>query len=64
MALPQGDLTLEEFHAMLDVLAKGSEDPPNLPTESFTRESFHEDRANAAPVHAPHGRPHQRDQAH
>ncbi len=42
---PQGRLTVEEFHAMLDALAAGSEDLPNLPTASFTRESFYEDRA-------------------
>ncbi len=42
--MPQGDLTIEEFHTMLDALAKGSEELPNLPTESFTRESFYEDR--------------------
>lgn len=41
---PQGNLSLEEFHTMLDALAKGSEGLPNLPTESFTRESFYEDR--------------------
>jgi len=42
---PQGRLTVEEFHAMLGALAAGSEDLPNLPTASFTRESFYEDRA-------------------
>lgn len=41
---PQGNLSLEEFHAMLEALAKGSSGLPNLPTESFTRESFYEDR--------------------
>ena len=40
-----GKLTVEQFHAMLDALAEGSENLPNLPTESFTRESFYEDRA-------------------
>lgn len=39
-----GKLTVEEFHAMLSALAEGSEKLPNLPTESFTRESFYEDR--------------------
>jgi hypothetical protein len=39
-----GRLTVEEFHAMLSELAEGSENLPNLPTESFTRESFYEDR--------------------
>jgi hypothetical protein len=45
---PQGNLTLEEFHAMLNALSAGSEGLPNLPTESFTRESFYEDRAQMA----------------
>jgi hypothetical protein len=39
-----GRLTVEEFHSMLKELAEGSENLPNLPTESFTRESFYEDR--------------------
>jgi hypothetical protein len=39
-----GNLTIEKFHAMLDALAKGSERLPDLPTESFTRETFYEDR--------------------
>ncbi len=43
--VPQGNLTLEGFHAMLNALSAGSEGLPNLPTESFTRESFYEDRA-------------------
>lgn len=42
--VPQGNLTLEGFHAMLNALSVGSERLPNLPTESFTRESFYEDR--------------------
>jgi hypothetical protein len=37
-------LTKERFHAMLRALADGSERLPNLPTNSFTRESFYEDR--------------------
>jgi hypothetical protein len=36
---------LEGFHAMLNALSAGSKGLPNLPTESFTRESFYEDRA-------------------
>lgn len=39
-----GKLTVEEFNAMLDALAEGSEKLPSLPTETFTRESFYEDR--------------------
>jgi hypothetical protein len=37
-------LTFEQFHAMLYALAEGAEHLPNLATESFTRESFYEDR--------------------
>ena len=37
-------LTKERFQAMLSALANGSERIPDLPTESFTRESFYEDR--------------------
>ena len=44
-SLPQGNLTVEEFHRMLEALAADSEQLPNLPTERFTRESFYEDRA-------------------
>jgi hypothetical protein len=43
-SVPQGNLTVEEFHMMLVALAEGSEKLPNLPTESFTRQSFYEDR--------------------
>jgi hypothetical protein len=41
---PQERLSVEEFHAMLAALAEGSEKLPSLPTESFSRESFYEDR--------------------
>jgi len=37
-------LTIEKFRAMLDALAQGSERLPDLPTASFTRESFYQDR--------------------
>ena len=37
-------LSVQDFHIMLDALAKGSENLPDLPTESFTRESFYQDR--------------------
>jgi hypothetical protein len=37
-------LSVEEFHGMLEALARGSDALPNLPTESFTRESFYQDR--------------------
>jgi hypothetical protein len=39
----RSNLTLDGFHAMLNALAQGSERLPNLPTESFTRESFYQD---------------------
>ena len=39
-----GELTVHQFHEMLDALAQGSERLPDLPTESFTRESFYGDR--------------------
>lgn len=42
---PRGNLTVSDFHNMLDGLAKGSDELPSLPTESFTRESFYEDLA-------------------
>jgi hypothetical protein len=41
--VPNGMLTVEEFHQMLKGIAEGSEKLPNLPTESFSRESFYED---------------------
>lgn len=42
--LSRGRLNVEEFHQMLDAMADGSERLPDLPTESFSRESFYEDR--------------------
>jgi len=44
-SVPQGNLTVEEFRTMLVALAEGSEELPNLPTESFPRQSFYENRA-------------------
>jgi len=41
---PDGALTVDEFRRMLEGMAEGSEKLPNLPTESFSRESFYEDR--------------------
>jgi hypothetical protein len=41
-----GAMSVEEFHRMLDAMAEGSENLPDLPTESFSRESFYEDRLN------------------
>jgi hypothetical protein len=43
-SLSHGVLTVDEFHHMLEDMAEGSEKLPNLPTESFSRESFYEDR--------------------
>jgi len=43
-SVPHGALTVDEFHHMLEGMAEGSEKLPNLPTESFSRESFYEDR--------------------
>jgi hypothetical protein len=40
----RGHMGVAEFHQMLDALAKGSEGLPDLPVESFSRESFYEDR--------------------
>ena len=39
-------MSVEEFHGMLDAMAEGSEKRPDLPTESFSRESFYEGRLN------------------
>jgi hypothetical protein len=38
-----GAMSIEEFHRMLEAMAEGSERLPDLPTESFSRESFYED---------------------
>jgi len=48
----QGQMSVAEFHGMLDAMAQGSERLPDLPTETFSRESFYEDRVdggNAVP---------------
>jgi hypothetical protein len=42
----RGRMSVDEFHRMLDAMAEGSERLPDLPTESFSRESFYEDRLN------------------
>ncbi len=39
-----GQMSVQEFHRMLAAMAEGSEALPDLPTESFSRESFYEDR--------------------
>ena len=38
----RGRMSIEEFHSMLDAIAQGSETLPDLPTESFSRESFYQ----------------------
>ena len=43
-SIPQGNLTVEELHAMLNAIAEGSDKLPKVPTSAFTRESFYEDR--------------------
>jgi hypothetical protein len=43
-ATAKGSLTVVEFREMLQALRAGCENLPNLSTESFTRESFYEDR--------------------
>lgn len=37
-------LSVGDLHTMLASMAEGSEHLPNLSTDSFTRESFYEDR--------------------
>jgi hypothetical protein len=44
--LPRGQMSIEEFHRMLEGVAEGSERLPTLPTEAFSRESFYEGRLN------------------
>lgn len=39
-------LSIDGFHQMLGAMAEGSERLPDLPTESFSRESFYEERVN------------------
>ena len=41
---PQGSLSVEELHTMLDAIAEGSEKLPKVPTSAFTRETFYEER--------------------
>ena len=45
-------LSVQDFHRMLSAMKEGSEGLPDLPTESFSRETFYEDRldgGNAIP---------------
>jgi len=52
LSLSRGQMSIEEFHRMLDAMAEGAERLPDLPTVSFSRESFYGDRLdgrNAVP---------------
>lgn len=40
---PEPEMSLEEFEARLDALAKGSENLPYLPPEAITREGLYRD---------------------
>ena len=40
----RGLVSVEEFHRMLNAMSEGSEKLPELPIESFSRESFYKDR--------------------
>jgi len=42
-SFPRGQMSIDEFHQMLAAMAEGSERLPDLPTASFSRESFYED---------------------
>lgn len=41
---PTGRMTVEEFHDMIKAISEGSEGLPDLPPESFSRESFYQGR--------------------
>src|SRR5258708_38430788 len=43
LSLSQRQMSVEEFHRMLAAIAEGSERLPDLPTESFSCESFYKD---------------------
>jgi len=43
-SLSRGQMSVEEFHRMLEAVAEESEKLPALPTETFSRESFYEVR--------------------
>ncbi len=44
LSLSRRQMSVEEFHRMLAAIAEGSESLPDLPTGSFSRDSFYEDR--------------------
>ena len=41
---PQAQMSAEDFHRILNAISEGSDALPDLSTESFSRESFYEDR--------------------
>jgi hypothetical protein len=45
---PDGALTVDEFRRMLSGMAEGSDELPELATESFSRESFYTDRLDGS----------------
>jgi hypothetical protein len=47
-SVPHGVLTVDEFHRMLSGIVEGSDELPDLPTESFSRESFYADRLDGS----------------
>ena len=47
-SVPHGMLTVDEFRLMLSGMAEGSEELPDLATESFSRESFYADRLDGS----------------
>jgi hypothetical protein len=51
--LSHGRLSVEEFHLMLSAISEGSEKLPDLRTESFSRESFYEDRLDGGDAVSP-----------
>jgi hypothetical protein len=53
LPLSRGQLSVEEFHGMLTAISEGSEKLPNLRTESFSRESFYEDRLDGRDAVSP-----------
>jgi hypothetical protein len=49
----RGAMNVEQFHEMLEAMAQGSDQLPGLPTSSFSRESFYEDRLNGGDAVSP-----------
>jgi hypothetical protein len=51
--LLRGQLSIADFHSMLTLISEGSEKLPDLRTESFSRESFYEDRLDGRDAVSP-----------